>query len=123
LLRTDPSAAIGKAKNLVEATAKAVLLEHGEAVISHNMDKLVNKAMRVLDLEPNPHGKSTEAEVARLLKQLSSAVTELRNLVGDGHAPETAVADVELRHGRLVVRSALAWCSFVLETLRDQESD
>lgn len=123
LLRTDPAAAIGKAKNLVEATAKAVLTEHGEPVISHHMDKLVNQALRLLGLDPDPHGKSTEAEVMRLLKQLSTSVIELRNQVGDGHAKETALADVDLRYGRLVVRAALAWCSFVLDALQDQESD
>lgn len=123
LLRSDPSAAIGKAKNLVEATAKAVLVEFEEPVIGHSMNKLVNKALQVLDLDPDPRGKLTEAEVMRLLKQLSTSVNELRNLVGDGHAAETAVAGVELRHGRLVVRAALAWCSFMLETLQAQQAD
>ncbi|WP_077007050.1 abortive infection family protein [Saccharothrix sp. ALI-22-I] len=120
LLRTDPGAAIGKAKNLVEATAKAVLVMCGQPVIGHSMDKLVNNAMRALGLPAQPTGKSAEAEVARLLKQLAGSVTELRNLVGDGHAPETAVTGVELRHGRLAVRAALAWCAYMLETVRDQ---
>lgn len=121
VLRTDPAAAIGKAKNLVEATAKAVLVAHRDPMIGHNMDKLVNRALRLLGLEPDPHGKSTEAEVMRLLKQRSTSVIELRNLVGNGHAKETALADVDLRYGHLVVRAALAWCSFVLATLPDQQ--
>lgn len=125
LLRTDPSAAIGKSKNLVEATAKAVLTECGGPIkekYKKSMTKLVNAAVAALGLDPDPHGNSAEAEVGRLLKQMSTSVTELRNTIGDGHATETAVSGVELRHGRLVVHTALAWCLFMLETLSDKGS-
>ncbi|MDU0294417.1 abortive infection family protein [Saccharothrix longispora] len=122
LLRTDPSAAIGKSKNMIEATAKAVLVACGKPIEENykkSMVKLANAAVEALGLNPNPHGDSAEAEVDRLLKQMASSVTVLRNKIGDGHATETAVNGVELRHGRLVVRTALAWCLFMLDTLRD----
>ncbi|MFS8104042.1 abortive infection family protein [Lentzea alba] len=123
LLRSDLRAAVGKAKNLVEATAKAVLAAHGQQAPQHSFDKSVNAALRTLNLDPNPTGNSPEAQAMRLLKELSSFVGTLRNDFGDGHGSVRAHTSVESRHARLTVRAAMAWCYFALETLQDQNID
>ncbi|MDT7783034.1 MAG: hypothetical protein QOF58_1453 [Pseudonocardiales bacterium] len=123
LLRTDLRGAVGKAKNLVEATAKAVLAVHGQQAPEHSFDKSVNAALRALDLDPNPTGTSPEAESMRLLKHLSTYVSTLRNNFGDGHGSVKALTAVESRHARLTVRSAMVWCYFALETLQEQDID
>jgi len=123
LLRTDLGAAIGKAKNLVEATAKAILATQGRQAPEHSFDKSVNAALRALDLSPEPSGKSPEAEAMRLLKQLTAYVGTLRNNFGDGHGAVQAHTAVEARHARLAVRAALTWCHFALETLQEQSDD
>ncbi|WP_431945589.1 abortive infection family protein [Micromonospora marina] len=123
LLRTDLGGAVGKAKNLVEATAKAVLAAQGRNAPEHSFDKSVNAALRALDLNPDPSGRSPEAEAMRLLKQLTAYVGALRNNFGDGHGAVQAHTAVEARHARLAVRAALSWCYFALEALRDQNVD
>jgi hypothetical protein len=64
-------------------------------------------------------GTGTEA-VLRLggrLVSIPQDLSQLRNQVGDGHGALSSPMDVELRHGRLAVRAAIAWCAFMLETL------
>lgn len=123
LLRTDLGAAVGKAKNLVETTAKAVLAARSQKAPEHDFGKSVTAAMRALDLDPDPHGKSPEAEAMRLLKHLTGYVGTLRNNFGDGHGTVQAHTTVEPRHARLTVRAALTWCHFALETLQEQNVD
>ncbi|WP_331760988.1 abortive infection family protein (plasmid) [Nocardia sp. NBC_01377] len=123
LLSTDLGAAVAKAKNLVEATAKAVLRDQNQEAHDYSFDKLVNASLRALDLNPEPSGKSPQAEAMRLLKQLTSFVGTLRNNYGDGHGMVQALSSVEPRHARLVVRAALMWCHYVLDTLQDLDTD
>jgi hypothetical protein len=116
----DPSAAVGRAKNLVEATAKAVLAYRGLTVGSdEQMPALAAKAMEELGVHPKQ--ASTEREqVRRLLGRLQGMVqdlAELRNEVGDGHGSATVPQALESRHGRLAVWAALGWCSYMLDTL------
>ena len=53
-LDDDPSLAIGKAKNLIEATAKAVLAQKGQPVATNlNVPTLVKGAMEALGVHPD----------------------------------------------------------------------
>jgi len=116
----DPSAAIGRAKNLVEATAKAVLAYRG--MTAGNDDALPALAARAME-ELGAHPKQASAEldqVRRLLSRLQGIVqdlAELRNDVGDGHGSATVPRALDGRHGRLAVWAALGWCSYMLDTL------
>jgi Abortive infection C-terminus len=123
LLHTDLHAAVGKAKNLVEATAKAVLATRGQKAPEYDFSKTVTAALRALDLDPDPRGMSPEAQAMRLLKDLTGYVGTLRNNFGDGHGAVQAHTAVEPRHARLAVRAALTWCHFALETLHEQTID
>jgi Abortive infection C-terminus len=116
----DPGAAIGRAKNLVEATAKAVLAYRGMTVdIDDALPALAAKAMEELSVHPKQASAELE-QVRRLLGRLQGMVqdlAELRNDVGDGHGNATVPQALDGRHGRLAVWSALGWCSYMLDTL------
>jgi Abortive infection C-terminus len=114
-LPADPSVAIGRAKNLVEATAKATLIRHGMPVDNNtSVHALAIQAMDVLGAHPRD---AADEPSRRILGRLSATVqdlAELRNQAGDGHGAASVVR-VEPRHGRLAVWAALAWCGFMLE--------
>ncbi len=119
-LPTDPAVAIGRAKNLVEATAKAVLRRYGQPVTdSENMPALVHRASMALGVVPNqvPAGPHRE-EIVRLLgqvKAITQSLAELRNDVGDGHGASQVPTDITPAHGRLAARAALTWSAFALD--------
>jgi hypothetical protein len=124
-LPDDPGAAIGRAKNLVEATAKAVLAHR--CVTVNNDAALPTLAARAME-ELGIHPKQVPAELEqarRLLSRLQGIVqdlAELRNNVGDGHGSPTVPQTLDGRHGRLAVWSALGWCSYLLDTLSRDSS-
>lgn len=121
-IHTDPSAVIGKAKNLIEATAKAVLLDLGKPVPhAGKAPQLAAAAMEALGVGRRAAGH--DRNVASILGQLhgvTNGIAALRNDVGDAHGPATAVDGLDLRYGRLAARCAIAWCAFMLETLEER---
>lgn len=116
----DPAVAIGRAKNLVEATAKAVLT-YRNAVVQKGDSIQALAAQAMEELNVHPKNVSTERDhVRRMLGRLQGIVQDLgslRNEVGDGHGNATEPEGLEPRHGRLAVGSAVVWCSFMLEAL------
>jgi hypothetical protein len=124
-LAVDPGAAISAAKNLVKSTAKTVLCELGEpwddkgSITAH-----VTDTMRALGID-NRSVAEHDRELAKLMSSLAGITTtlaNLRNRLGIGHGMSAPPVGVDLRHGRLAVRSAIAWCAFVLDTLHDRQS-
>jgi hypothetical protein len=119
----DPSQSIGRAKNLVESTAKAVLNSLGiEYKASADAPALAMQAMEALGVGPRQESASEIEVTRRLAGKLATIpqdLAQLRNRIGDGHGGLTAPQNVELRHGRLAVRAAIAWCAFMIETLAD----
>ncbi|MFF0366413.1 abortive infection family protein [Micromonospora sp. NPDC005087] len=117
-LPDDTGAQIGRAKNLIEATAKAVLTLTGETVNDNDdVPVLVAKASQALGVHVTQAAGPQLAQVKRVLGRLhplTHDVAELRNRAGDGHGM-TGVAAVDAAVGRLAVRSAIAWCAFMLE--------
>jgi hypothetical protein len=114
-LPNDPSVAIGRAKNLVEATAKAILARHGRPVGSGlSVHALAVQAIDNLGAHPRDAANEPSRRILGRLIAAIQDLAELRNQAGDGHGATTVVT-VEPRHGRLAVWAALAWCRFMLE--------
>lgn len=117
-LPDDTGALIGRAKNLIEATAKAVLALRGQPVDdADDVPALVAKASQALGVHVTQAAGPQLANVKKVLGRLHALtqdVAEMRNRVGDGHGM-TGVPAVDAAVGRLAARSAIAWCSFMLE--------
>jgi hypothetical protein len=121
-LPDDPAAAIGRAKNLVEATAKLVLQRTGHSVDDNDdVPVLVHKASIAAGIHPSQVPSTQHREqflrILGNLKAITQSLAELRNKVGDGHGSGTVPADVTVAHGRLAARSAIAWAAFALDTI------
>lgn len=128
-LEQEPEEMIGAAKELVEATAKHVLRETGEEVPSNADLPGVNKrALARLKLNPEAIAPTTKgAEVmTRILgglAQSAGVLAELRNLgYGTGHGHDRRIVGIRRRHAEFAARSAIAYATFVLDTLNDPEA-
>lgn len=125
-LPDDPMQSIGSAKELVEGTSKAVLLQRGQAIPKQaDLPKLVRMAEKALGLQPS--GVDTSLEGGLFLRSLLGKLTgvtndlaALRNLHGTGHAPAVLPQGLMPYHGRLAVAAADAWCTFILDVLAEQ---
>jgi hypothetical protein len=122
----DPPLAIGTAKELVESTAKTVLLEVGESVDDRDdLPALVAKAQRVLGLHPSsaqsgPDGTDAVKRILGGLMNVTSGLAELRNRgYGTGHGPKGERVGLHPRHAHLAVNASMTWCSVMLDTLAD----
>ncbi len=125
----DPALAIGTAKELVESTAKTVLLELRLPVNDRDdLPALVSQAQRALGLYPSSDGSGPDRTdaVRRILSGLisiTSGLGELRNRgYGTGHGPSGERVGLRPRHAHLAVNAAVTWCSFMLDTLADPAS-
>ncbi len=124
-LDQEPEEMIGAAKELIEASAKYVLLEL-KIAIDPNADfgELSKRALAELHLRPEslaPTGKGVESmkRVLAGLSQIAGGMAELRNQYGTGHGRGSRVGGLQTRHAEFAARAAVAYAAFVLETLSD----
>lgn len=119
---TDPTSAIGSAKELIESCCKTILHERSiEAPPNQDIPSLTKATFRGLDLIPDSiHESGRGGEIIkRLLQNLStigSALSELRNLYGTGHGRHAESKWLEPRHAKLVVGAASALVTFLYES-------
>ena len=128
-LDQEPEELIGAAKELVEATAKFVLLELGEEVGDHeDLAALSKKALIRLKLHPETIAPTTKGAdvMTRLLgglAQVAGGLAELRNMgYGTGHGRGRRVSGIKPRHAEFAARSAVAYATFVLDTFADEDA-
>jgi hypothetical protein len=122
----DPAQAVGSAKELIESTAKTVLLERGKAVDEKDdLPALVSRAQQALDLHPaaatpGPDGSDAVKKILGAVITVAIGVAELRNRgYGTGHGATGARVGLHPRHGHLAVNAAATWCQIMLDTLAD----
>lgn len=120
---TDPGLAISGAKALIEATAKLVLFELGEAYDEKSdVPALVKAAQKALalhpeSLAPTKPGAEITKRILSNLSQLAVGVAELRNQYGPDHGRTTPIVGLRPRHAHLAVGAATTYCRMLLETL------
>lgn len=121
----DASAAIGHAKDLVEATLKHVILATGGTVGGHEkFGALVKRAQVALGLDAAavPAERKHAEALRRILgglSQLAIGLNDLRNASGTGHGRSELPAGVSARHARLAAGAAALYCRLLIETLTD----
>lgn len=128
-LEQEPEEMIGAAKELVEATIKHVLRETGEEIPDNaDLPALNKRALAKLKLHPEaiaPTTKGAEVMVRILggLAQTAAGLAELRNLgYGTGHGQDRRIVGIRRRHAEFAARSAIAYVTFVLDTLNDPDA-
>jgi len=128
-LDAAPEELVGAAKELVEATAKYALAELGEPVDENeDLPTLAKRVLVRLKLHPEtiaPTTKGAEVMVRLLggIAQVAGGLAELRNQgYGTGHGRSARIAGLRPRHAHLAARAAIAWSSFVIETLADPDA-
>lgn len=124
--RDDPAQAIGSAKELVESTAKLVLLQL-KVPFSEKDDlpALVQRVHEALAIRPADVDGSADAAagIKKILggaTGITSGLGEFRNRGwGTGHGQGQSRSGLGPRHARLAFNAARLWCEFVLDTLTD----
>lgn len=122
----DPAQAVGSAKELIESTAKTVLLERDLPVNERDdLPALVRQAQQALNLHPSsttpgPDGNDAVKKILSSVTGVAIGVAELRNRgYGTGHGPGGTRVGLHARHAQLAVNAAITWCQLVLDTLAD----
>ena len=125
---SDPSQAIGSAKELIETTCKTILSDRGIQVPrSPTFGWLTKETLRVLKLVPE--GISDSKVGANAIKvtlsnlaSISLKLEELRNLYGTGHGKHGRTKILEVRHAKLAAHCSAVFCEFILDTHKARTS-
>jgi hypothetical protein len=121
-VESDPSLAIGTAKELIETCCKTILSERGKPVTgTPDVSTLTKETLKELKLIPEGiHEAKRGADVIkRLLSNLGTignGLAELRGLYGTGHGKHGRTIGLGTRHAKLAVGAAATLTVFLFET-------
>lgn len=116
---SDPTNAIGMAKELIESCCKTILDEKG-IIYTKNDDvpQLADKTMAVLNLlpanvQPTDRGADAIKAVLGNLRAIPTKLAEIRNPFGSGHGKSASFKGLEVRHAKLAVGSSITFVDFI----------
>ncbi|HBE22387.1 MAG TPA: hypothetical protein DDW21_02825 [Verrucomicrobiales bacterium] len=121
-IETDPSLAIGTAKELIETCCKTILAERGVTISgTPDVPTLTKTTLKELNLVPDGIDESTRGAdvIKRLLSNLGTignGLAELRGLYGTGHGKHGNASGLTARHAKLAVGAAATLATFLFET-------
>jgi hypothetical protein len=124
-VETDPSLAIGTAKELIETCCKTILAERGKPVSgTPDVSTLTKETLKELKLVPEgvPDAARGADVIKRLLSNLGTignGLAELRGLYGTGHGKHGSVSGLSTRHAKLAVGAAATLTVFLFETHKE----
>ncbi len=124
---SNPTNAIGMAKELIESCCKTILDEKG-ITYSKNDDvpQLADKTLSALNLLPSgvqstDRGADAIKAILGNLRAIPSKLAELRNPFGSGHGKSASFQGLEVRHAKLAVGSSITFVDFVWNSYEDQK--
>ncbi len=124
---TNPTNAIGLAKELIESCCKTILDELGiEWSKNDDVPQLTNKTMGALNLLPaniqeTDQGADAIKAVLGNLRAISTKLAEIRNPFGSGHGKSASFQGLEERHAKLAVGSSITFVDFIWSTFENQK--
>lgn len=124
-VETDPSLAIGTAKELIETCCKTILAERGKALSgTPDVSTLTKETLKELKLVPEGIHEATRGAdvIKRLLSNLGTignCLAELRGLYGTGHGKHGSASGLSTRHAKLAVGAAATLTVFLFETHKE----
>jgi len=127
-VETDPSLAIGTAKELIETCCKTILAERGKPVSgTPDVSTLTKETLKELRLVPEgiPEAARGADVIKRLLSNLGTignGLAELRGLYGTGHGKHGSTIGLGPRHAKLAVGAAATLTVFLFETHKEGKS-
>lgn len=122
---TDPTNAIGMAKELIESCCKTILDELGIAYAkTDDVPQLADKTMSALNLlpsnvQPTERGADAIKAVLGNLRAIPTKLAEIRNPFGSGHGKSASFQGLEVRHAKLAVGSSITFVDFVWSTYEE----
>jgi hypothetical protein len=122
---SDPSLAIGTAKELVETCCRTIMSERGKPVTGRpDIPTLTKETLKELKLVPDgiPDQAKGSDTIKRLLSNLatvSQGLAEIRNLYGSGHGKDGKTQAIKPRHAKLAVGAAATLSTFLFETHKE----
>ena len=124
-VESDPSLAIGTAKELIETCCKTILAERGKPVTgTPDVSTLTKETLKELKLVPEgiPEAARGADVIKRLLSNLGTignGLAELRGLYGTGHGKDGSSKGLNARHAKLAVGAASTLAVFLFETHKE----
>lgn len=124
---TNPTNAIGAAKELIESCCKTILDALGITWSkTDDVPQLTNKTLDALNLLPantQSTDQGTDAIKAILgnLRSIPSKLAEIRNPFGSGHGKSASFKGLEERHAKLAVGNSITFVDFVWNTYENQK--
>lgn len=126
MTESNPTEAIGKAKELIESCCKTIL-DSREIEWDKNWDagQLTGETLKTLKLMPKdiPEDAPAATEMKALLGNLRAIATNaaaLRNHYGSGHGKSADYKGLSPRHAKLAVGSSITLVEFLWETHLDR---
>ncbi|MBS0167073.1 MAG: abortive infection family protein [Nitrospira sp.] len=124
-VHSDPSLAIGTAKELIETCCKTILAQRGITLPGKpEIPELTRATLKELKLVPDAIEDSARGSdvLKRLLQNLGTIghnLAELRGLYGTGHGKHAHSETLTPRHAKLAVGSAATLATFLFDTHRE----
>jgi len=121
-VHSDPSLAIGTAKELIETCCKTILAERGKTFPGKpEIPELTRATLKELKLVPDGIDDSARGSdvLKRLLQNLGTIgnnLAELRGLYGTGHGKHAHAETLSPRHAKLAVGAASTLATFLFDT-------
>ena len=119
---TNPTEAIGKAKELIESCCKTILEESGINIDKKwDMVRLTDETVKLLKITPNnipdtiPEAKAIKAILGNL-KSIAFNMAILRNQYGSGHGKSASYKGLEERHAKLAVGCSVTLVNFLWDS-------
>lgn len=128
LKETNPTEAIGKAKELVESCCKTILDDFKEEYNdADDLAALTKKTFKKLNLLPEDIDdklplSQTLKQILGNLRGVCSGLAELRNAYGTGHGKSDNYKGLAPRHSKLAVGSAVTLVTFLWDCYEYQKS-
>ena len=125
---TNPTEAIGKAKELIESCCKTILEKEGVCVNSKwDVGNLVDETMKLLEITPK-HIPDTAKEANAIkailgsLKGIASQIAIIRNAYGSGHGKSASYKGLQERHAKLAIGSSVTLVNFLWDSFERKNS-
>jgi protein-tyrosine-phosphatase len=124
---TNPTNAIGMAKELIESCCKTILDEKDISYTKNDdVPQLASKTMDALKLLPsnvqsNDQGADAVKAVLGSLRAIPTKLAEIRNPFGSGHGKSASFQGLEPRHAKLAVGSSITFVDFIWNTYESQK--